>query len=317
MGAHMLKRQVPELSLLSYIEGDRTDKIKFVDAFFSGIKDYGFIILTDHPLEQSQIALAYELSGELFALPQEVKEGHSGEGEGGQRGYTSFGKEHAKDYPYPDLKEFWHVGREVPSSHPYSKYYPPNVWPQEIPPFYKVMSELYHSMDKISLSLLNALGEALDISENYFSEMIYEGNSVLRLIHYPPVSSDMHPQSVRAAAHGDINLITLLVGATDNGLQLLDRNGAWLDVNSKPGQLVVDSGDMLSRITNDIIPATIHRVVNPNNSRSRRYSMPYFVHPHPQAMLSCISSCEGTGAKYPPILSHEFLMERLHQIGLR
>lgn len=312
----MTERRVPELSLLSYVNGTDQDQIKFVDQLFTGIKDYGFIILKDHIIDQSKVDNAYEFVHEFFALTDEVKAKYSGKEIGGQRGYTSFGQEHAKDNPHPDLKEFWHVGREVDDAHRFSKYYPKNFWPTEVPEFKKALSELYSAMDQTSEVLLHALGRALDVPEDFFKNMIHEGNSVLRLIHYPPVAEDANPKSVRAAAHGDINLITLLVGATDDGLQLLDRDDTWLDVQTSPGQIVVDAGDMLSRISNEVIPATIHRVINPNNSRSRRYSMPFFVHPHPEAMLECIPSCRGTGEKYTPISSHDFLMERLQQIGL-
>lgn len=310
------ERRVPELSLLSYVNGTSADQVKFVDDLFSGIKDYGFIVLKDHIVDQKKVDSAYEYVHEFFGLSTEIKESYSGKGNGGQRGYTSFGQEHAKDNPFPDLKEFWHVGREVADDHKFAKFYPKNQWPKEVAEFERTLSDLYSAMDETSKVLLHALGKALDVPENYFSDMIYEGNSILRLIHYPPISEDANPKSVRAAAHGDINLITLLVGATDDGLQLLDRDGQWLNVQSSPGQIVVDSGDMLSRITNEVIPSTIHRVINPNNSRSRRYSMPFFVHPHPEAELKCIPSCVGTGEKYPPISSHNFLMQRLEEIGL-
>ena len=313
----MSNRQVPELSLLSYLEGGGGEKARFVDKLFAGIKDYGFIILTDHTICPNKVSEAYELAHEFFYLPEEVKKSYSAKNNGGQRGYTSFGQEHAKDYAYPDLKEFWHVGREIGPHHPYARYYPSNIWPKELAGFRQMMMGLYQEMDKISQVLLQALETALEVPEGYFEEMIKDGNSILRLIHYPPIPRDAHPQSVRAAAHGDINLITLLLGATDGGLQLLDHSGQWLDVHSRPGQIVVDSGDMLSRITNNVIPSTIHRVINPDNSHSERYSMPYFVHPHPLAQLSCIPSCEGEGAKYPSITSHDFLMERLEQIGLK
>ena len=313
----MSQRRVPELGLLSYVRGSENERAKFVDQLFAGIKDYGFVILTNHIAALEQVERAYQLSRELFALPPEVKERYSAKGNGGQRGHTAFGTEHARDYLYPDLKEFWHVGRDIPRSHPYASYYPANLWPQEIPEFHQVVSELYQTLDEVSCILLDALGRALDVAPNYFADMVELGNSILRIIHYPPVPPDAHPMSVRAAAHGDINLITLLVGATNDGLQLLDRDGQWLDVQTRPGQIVVDSGDMLSRITNEVIPSTIHRVINPDNSRECRYSMPFFVHPHPLAVLDCISSCEGSGVKYPPISSHDFLMERLQEIGLK
>ena len=200
--------------------------------------------------------------------------------------------------------------------HPYSKYYPKNVWPHEIEGFKDSLQSLYDELDKTSFILLEALGRALDVPKDYFSKMINNGNSILRAIHYPPVGEAPPVGSVRAAAHGDINLITILMGATASGLQLLDRDGSWLDVETKPGQLVVDSGDMMARITNDVIPATIHRVINPEESTSARFSMPFFVHPHPEAMLECIPSCVNDGAKYPPISAHDSLMERLKDIGL-
>ncbi len=308
-------RKVPELSLLSYVEGNATERAKFVDQLFSGIKDYGFIILTDHTVQESVIEKGYKAVQDFFALDEETKRKYA-IASGGQRGYTPFGTEHAKDNPHKDLKEFWHVGREVPADHKFSKYYPNNVWPTEIAGFEENLANLYSELDKTSVHLLDALGEALDVPQAYFRDMIDTGNSILRAIHYPPVGEAPPAGSIRAAAHGDINLITILMGATASGLQLLDRDGQWLDVETKPGQLVVDSGDMMSRITNDIIPATIHRVINPDESNTARYSMPFFVHPHPEAMLECIPSCEGSGAKYPPISAHDSLMERLKDIGL-
>ena len=312
----MTKRNVPELSLLSYVNGTNNDQAKFVDSLFTGIKDYGFINLVEHTVDQKEVDRAYNLIHEFFNLPASTKAGYVCKEGAGQRGYTAFGVEHAKDNPNPDLKEFWHVGRELRAAHPFEKYYPKNLWPVEIPEFKETMLKIYNSMDNASRILLEALGRALDVPNTYFSEMIRDGNSILRAIHYPATKNLDTKNSIRAAAHGDINLITLLVGATDSGLQLLDRDGTWLDVNSKPGHIVVDSGDMLSRITNEVIPATIHRVINPDNSASARFSMPFFVHPHPEATLECIASCRGAGPKYPPISSHEFLMQRLKDIGL-
>lgn len=312
------KRQVPELSLMSYVEGGQADQQKFVDQLYSGLKDYGFIILKDHPIQEVTRQEGYAAVKKFFELKEETKREYICEKGGGQRGYTPFGTEHAKDNPHKDLKEFWHVGREVPSGHKFHEYYPENVWPEnEVPEFKEHLLNLYNALDKTSHVLLEALGRALDVPKDYFSNMIHEGNSVLRAIHYPPVGDAPPAGSIRAAAHGDINLITILMGATASGLQLLDRDGQWLDVNTKEGQLVVDSGDMLSRITNEVIPATIHRVINPDDSGSERYSMPFFVHPHPEAMLECIQSCIGDGAKYEPISAHDALMKRLVEIGLK
>ncbi len=309
-------RKVPELSLLKYVNGNESEKAEFVKNLYTGIKDYGFIILTDHTMTQSAVDKGYAASKAFFALSKEEKEACISSAGAGQRGYTPFGTEHAKDNPYKDLKEFYHVGREVPDDHPYAKYYPKNIYPTQVDNFKEDMLAIYNELDKTSEILLEALGIALDVPKDYFHKMIHEGNSVLRAIHYPPVGEAPPEGSIRAAAHGDINLITILMGATASGLQLLDRDGTWLDVNSKEGQLVVDAGDMLSRITNDIIPATIHRVINPKDATSARFSAPFFVHPHPEAMLECIPSCEGDGAKYPPISSHDCLTKRLKDIGL-
>lgn len=310
-------RKVPELSLLGYAEGNSTEKSKFVDSLFSGIKDYGFIILKDHIVDEQVIREGYKAVEDFFALTEEAKRSYISASGGGQRGYTAFGTEHAKDNPHMDLKEFYHVGREVDEAHQFFQYYPKNIWPKEIAHFQKHLQSLYDALDQTSILLLDALGEALDVPQSYFRNMVDTGNSILRAIHYPPVGEAPPAGSIRAAAHGDINLITILMGATAGGLQLLDRDGKWLDVNTKEGQLVVDSGDMMSRITNDIIPATIHRVINPEASNEARFSMPFFVHPHPEAMLECIPSCVGDGEKYPPISAHTALMDRLKDIGLK
>ncbi len=309
-------RKVPELSLLSYVHGNAEQQEEFVNKLFSGIKDYGFIILTDHTISPEVSEKGYKAVKEFFTLPEETKKKYICKEGGGQRGYTPFGTEHAKDNPHMDLKEFWHVGREVSEDHPYFKYYPKNVWPTEVANFQTDLQHLYDELDRTSAYLLEALGKALGVSNDYFAKMIEIGNSILRPIHYPAIGEAPPVGSVRAAAHGDINLITILMGATASGLQLLDRDGTWLDVETKPGQLVVDAGDMMSRITNEVIPATIHRVINPDSSTAERYSMPFFVHPHPEAMLECIPSCVGDGAKYPPISAHDCLMERLQEIGL-
>ncbi len=312
----MLKnRKVPHLSLLSYVNGSSQDQVKFVDDIMVGLKDYGFIILKDHLVDQKKVDMAYDFLKEFYKLPTEVKMKYRGNN-AGQRGYTPFKQEHAKDSKFGDLKEFWHVGRELSMTSKYKGVYPDNVWPSEIAHFKEVMLDLYNSMDKTSEVLLEAIGKGLDVPDTFFKEMIHDGNSILRAIHYPPTTGHDVKNSVRAAAHEDINLITLLVGATDSGLELLDRDGTWLAVNSNPGEVVVDTGDMMSRLTNNVLPATTHRVVNPDDSGSARYSMPFFVHPHSEAVLSCLPSCVGAGAKYPDITAGDFLIQRLKEIGL-
>lgn len=310
-------RKVPELSLLSYVHGSANDKNKFVDDIFRGLKDYGFIILKDHTVEQKKIDRAYDLVKEFFDLPLETKLKYKGNN-GGQRGYTPFKTEHAKDNKNPDLKEFWHVGRELSASSAYKGVYPENVWPTEVAELKKTFIELYEAMDTTSVTLLEAIGKGLDVPSDYFSNMIHDGNSIVRMIHYPPTKGEDTKNSIRAAAHEDINLITMLVGATDSGLQLLERDGTWLDVESRPGEIVVDTGDMMSRITNNVLPSTTHRVINPSDDGSARFSMPFFVHPHSNALLRCIPSCASHNGRTPDpdITAGEFLTQRLREIGL-
>ncbi len=314
--AHMTLRKVPELSLNSYLQGGPTERARFVDQFFIGLKDYGFIVLKDHNVEVSLLKRAYELMQELFALPVETKNKYALFNDGFQRGYTPFGTEHAKNNPISDLKEFWHVGREITKGHRYEKFYFENVWPTEVTEFKAVFSKIYKALDETGLTLLETLAAPLEVPNGFLSSMASDGNSILRLLHYPPIPEGADPRSIRAAAHEDINFITILVSATASGLQLKDHDGTWLDIESDPNSLIVDAGDMLARLTNDVIPSTTHRVVNPVDSKTSRYSMPFFIHPNPDAMLSCLPSCVGTGAKYADITSQDFLMQRLREIGL-
>lgn len=310
-------RKVPELSLMSFVNGTNNDKVKFTNELFRGLKDYGFIVLVDHPVEYSLTSKAYDLVHEFFQLPTEVKKQYICKEGGGQRGYTAFGVEHAKNSQYPDLKEFWHVGREsLVNEERFRKYFPQNIWPTEVSEFKDVMTKFFNGMDTTSTLILDSLGMALDVPQSYFRDMLQDGNSIVRAIHYPPLGENAPKNAVRAAAHEDINLITCMVGATSAGLELLDRDGKWLPVSCNDRQLVIDSGDMLSRITNDVIPATTHRVVNPDDASSNRYSMPFFTHPNPDTILSCIPSCRGTGEKYEPINSNDWLMQRIADIGL-
>lgn len=313
------KRKVPTLSLASYINGNEADKAQFIDKLFTGIKDYGFIILKDHGIPAEDFQKAYTVLEKFYKLPTDKKLGYVSELGGGQRGYTAFGTENAKDSPVMDLKEFWHVGREVADNHPFAKYYPKNIWPDDTVPEFKPMFEsLFNKLEKAGIQLMEALTYPLELPKDFFKEMVSEGNSILRLLHYPPIAEGVDPRCVRAAAHEDINFITILPAATQSGLQLLDRDGTWLDVESDFGTLIVDAGDMLARLTNDVIPSTTHRVINPQDGKNvSRYSMPFFMHPHPESILSCLPSCKGAGAKYADITAHEFLMQRLKEIGLK
>ncbi|MBX3018222.1 MAG: isopenicillin N synthase family oxygenase [Bdellovibrionaceae bacterium] len=309
-------RQVPVLSLKAFTDGADNERRRFIEQLYSGIKDYGFIILKDHDVSSSLLRQGYDILERFYAQPTEIKKKYAGV-HGGQRGYTPFGTEHAKNAAVMDLKEFWHVGREVPEGHNLAKYYPNNVWPSEIPEFRPTFEQLYFKLEEAGKALLQALTLPLDVPQHYFDNMVSEGNSILRLLHYPPIPAGTDPRCLRAAPHEDINLITILPAATATGLQLKDRDGTWLDVDAEPDTLIVDAGDMLARITNEVIPSTTHQVINsPEAGQKSRYSMPFFMHPNPEAILSCIPSCRGAGAKYPDISSHDFLMQRLREIGL-
>lgn len=309
-------RKVPELSLSAYTHGTAEEKSKFVVELFSGLKEYGFIILKDHPIEISLLRKAYALSEQLFDLPVEVKDSYIVPNGGGQRGYTPFGSERAKSSRHPDLKEFWHVVRDLSPNHRLKKFFPNNVWPKEVAEFETVFRTLFRALDDTGRIMLQALTGPLVVDKDYFTRMTDTGSSTLRLLHYPPIKDGADKNCVRAAAHEDINLITLLVSASTSGLELLTRDGEWLPIDASPDTVIVDSGDMLARITNDILPATTHRVVNPQGPNISRYSMPFFMHPNPDALLTCIPSCRGEGAKYDDILANDFLFERLSENGL-
>lgn len=303
------ERKVPELNLYDYMEGESAKKTEFIEKLFEGLKDYGFIVLTGHPISEDLLNQSYKMSEELFELSEETKKGYSMPENGFQRGYTPFGVEHAKDSKIADLKEFWHVGREGDKDLE-------NFWPAEVGEFKDTVYSLFSKLDETAQILLEALTPSLDLPKDYFLKRTDKGNSILRLLHYPPLDEGVAKGALRSAPHEDINLITILVAATQSGLQLKDRDGKWLDVSPPKNSLIVDAGDMLSRITNEVIPATTHQVINPDSDNKSRYSMPFFMHPNSDAMLTCIPACEGEGAKYPPILADEFLKERLREIGL-
>jgi isopenicillin N synthase-like dioxygenase len=310
-------RKVPELNQIDLIKGTNLEKQRFIDDFYNGLVDYGFIVLNPYDFSFDLVDQTYTKFKEFFAQPLATKMKYFGDN-GGQRGYVPKLTEHAKDSKHPDLKEFWHIGRELTADNSYKGTvdYPDNIWPKDVPEFKKLGLATFDQLDSVATSLFHSLAESLNVPQDFFEKMTHDGNSILRTIHYPPLKEFTQKDSIRAGAHEDINLITLLVGATDAGLELLDRDGKWLKVPCLPNQIVVDSGDMLSRITNEIIPATTHRVVNPDKSCSERYSMPFFCHPHANAELNCIESCIGTGKKYEDILAKDFLRQRLIEIGV-
>ena len=302
---------VPTLSLRDFTHGSPDQRAAFSDALMAGLQDYGFFILTDHNVPTDLLDAAYAQSAQVFDLPDGDKRRYAA----GLRGYTPFGTEHAKDSGLPDLKEFWQIGREPAPGLPADDF-PPNVWPQEVPAFEQTFSALFNALDETGRLLLTALAPKLDLDAGYFDDKVAAGTSILRVLHYPPVPDDAPEGAVRSAAHEDINFITILVAAKGAGLQLLDRDGTWLPVETQPRNLIVDSGDMLQRLTNGVIPSTTHRVVNPQGPNVSRYSMPFFMHPASGVSLKCLPTCEGDGAKWPEITAGEFLAERLREIGL-
>ena len=306
--------RVPELSLKAFTRGDAEEQKHFEDALYEGFAYFGFIILKDHGVSKELLASAYDKCAAFFATPDEDKTPFFRED--GQRGYTPFGREHAKDSHFPDLKEFWHVGREFDQGSPLAAVYPANMWPTQPAGFRDTFLELYDALETAGLAMLEALAPSLGVNADFFTQMATNGNSILRLLHYPPIPDVADTNCLRAAAHEDINLITILVAANGAGLELLDRDGNWLPVETDPDNLIVDAGDMLARICNDVIPATTHRVVNPTGPNVSRYSMPFFMHPHADAVLSCLDNCSGDGAKYPDIKADALLKQRLQEIGL-
>ena len=282
--------------------------------------EYGFAVVRDHGIPQELIERAEETSKAFFALPDDVKRAYKIEGGGGARGYTPFGTEKAKDAEVFDLKEFWHVGRELPEGHALAEYMAPNVWPKEIAEFEETFSALYSAFEETGLRVLEAIALHLDLPQDFFAATVEDGNSVMRLLHYPPLGPDAPEGAIRAAAHGDINTITLLLGAEEAGLELLTKSGDWHPVYAEEGSLVINVGDMLERLTAGTLRSTTHRVVNPKGAGAQRsrYSMPFFLHFRPDYMIEPLSSCveQKGAAPEEPISSHEFLLQRLREINL-
>ena len=301
------------------LEDAQADSNAFAQKLGRSFEEYGFAIIADHGIPDELIARAEEKAKAFFELPDEVKRQYKIEGGGGARGYTPFGIETAKGAKAHDLKEFWHVGRDLPAGHKFRDHMPDNVWPDEVESFKATFQELYATFDRTGLVILKAIARYLDADEDFFVDAVREGNSVLRLLHYPPIEGE--PGShVRAGAHEDINAITLLLGADEAGLELLTRDGRWIPVSPKPGELVVNIGDMLQRLTNGVLRSTSHRVVNPppeRRSRSR-YSMPFFLHFRSDFMIEAMPGTVPAGEqpKWPPITANDYLQERLREIKL-
>lgn len=316
----MTTQTIPVVDLNDWRRGTPAQRDAFAQAVGAALEDIGFFALENHGVDSALIADAYAQADAFFALPLENKLRYEDLSVNGQRGYTSFGREHAKDQPAPDLKEFWHVGQEFAKDHPRRGEYWANVWPEELDRFRPVMLDLFRKLEETNAALLEACAVYIGEAPGLFRDGCVEGDSILRVIHYPPIPEDAHPASVRAAAHEDINLITLLCESTAAGLELLQRDGSWRAISSLKGQIIVDSGDMLQHATNGLFKSTTHRVVNPDNSRERRFSMPFFVHPRPEIDLTPLPSCvarTGGVAKYPSRTARQYLLQRLEEIGLK
>jgi isopenicillin N synthase-like dioxygenase len=297
-----------------------SDRADFVAQLGAAYREWGFAGINGHGITDAQLEGAYRAFQAFFALPDEVKRKYHVPGSGGARGYTPFGIETAKDSRYPDLKEFWHVGREIPRDSKYADVMPANLWPEEVPGFRREAYGLFEALDKLGSQVLSALALHLGLDENYFADKTDFGNSILRPIHYPPITAPDIP-NVRAGAHEDINLITLLVGASAAGLEVKSRQGEWVPFTADADTIVVNIGDMLQRLTNHVYPSTTHRVVNPPGEAARkpRYSTPFFLHPNPDFLIETLPGCisaDNPNRYAEPISSHDYLMERLREIKL-
>ena len=311
----MVLDKLPVLSLAD-------DKAEFAQAIGESFRAFGFALVKDFAIDHGLIERAWQLSEQFFNLPEAEKRSYHNPAIAGARGYTPFGVEIAKDAKAHDLKEFWHIGRDLPAGSPLADMsMPPNVWPARPDEFRAVFSELYRQFDATGATILARIATYLGLDEHWFDAGIDQGNSVMRLLHYPPIDG-LDGEAIRAGAHGDINLITLLLGAEEAGLELLTREGNWIPANPPAGALVVNVGDMLERLTNHRLPSTIHQVRNPDPARAAfsRYSMPFFLHLRSDFPIRTLPQCITAEHpdRYPvPILADEFLQQRLHEIGLK
>jgi isopenicillin N synthase-like dioxygenase len=309
-------KHVPTLDIRRY----DNDRDAFVAEIGAAYREFGFCCISHHGVSRELIDGAYDAFKRFFALPAETKMKYHVPGSGGARGYTPFKVETAKDSQYPDLKEFWHVGRELPPGSKYADEMAPNLWPSEVSGFKEYGYGLYQALDALGTRVLRALALHIHLPENWFEDKTNFGNSILRPIHYPPITEANVP-NVRAGAHEDINFITLLVGASTAGLEVLTREGEWLPITTEGDAIVVNIGDMLQRLTNHVYPSTTHRVVNPPGDAARkpRYSVPFFLHPNPDVVLDPLPQCISADnpRRYDtPITAHEYLQERLREIRL-
>ncbi len=311
---------IPVVDLNDFLQGDEQKKYAFVQALGKAYEEVGFVAVKNHGVPDELIADLYKYVQQFFSLPLDKKKKYEKTEIAGQRGYTAFGTEHAKGSDAPDLKEFFQFGQTVEDNDPIKEEYPDNVFVDEVPAFTPTFFKAYRAFEKSGSALLRAIALYLDLDENYFTDYIHNGNSILRAIHYPPITHE--PKSaIRAEQHEDINLITLLVGASADGLQILTKQNEWVGVTSLPEQIVVNVGDMLQRLTNNKLKSTTHRVVNPPREKwnTSRFSIPFFLHPKSSMSLACLTGCINAShpKAYPDATAGEYLDERLREIGLK
>lgn len=302
--------KVLSLNLNDYLSPSLKIRQKFVEDLFKSFTESGFAVLKNHPIDPALLQKAYKVQEQLFNLPLETKKQHELHN-GGARGYTSFGTENAKDTPdLKDLKEFWHIGRENVLA---------NTWPEELPEFKPVFEELISKLDHVGNLILEALGESLHYPPKYLSGIVENGNSVLRMLHYPPIPASIKDGQIRANAHSDIDFLSILSAAQGGGLEILTKDKKWIPIESDPNSLVINAGDLLSRVCNiKNLPSTIHRVVNPDPSQNvSRYSIPYFIHPRNDILLDLAPRYKHEKPVMPLITAGEYLEERLYEIGLK
>ena len=313
-------KNIPSVDLADFTEGNKETKAAFVKELGKAYEEIGFVAVKNHGLSDALCNELYAQVKGFFTLSKEEKEAYEIEGLAGQRGYVSFGKEHAKNKNEGDLKEFWHFGQTVEDNDPIKKEYPDNVKVNELPKFNTVGREVYQKLEETGRKMLRAIALHLNLDENYFDAKIHNGNSILRPIHYPPITHEPK-DAVRAAEHEDINLITLLMGASADGLQVLNKSGEWISVTALPDQIVVNVGDMLQRLTNNKLKSTTHRVVNPPREKwgTSRYSIPFFLHPRSEVSLNCLPSCisESNPKNFSDITAGEYLEQRIIELGLK
>jgi isopenicillin N synthase-like dioxygenase len=315
----MATQNIPVVDVRDWTAGGAA-RARFVETVGKSLEEIGFFAVVNHGVPDALTTRAYDAARAFFHLPPEVKGRYHDPAKKGQRGWTGLGTEHAKDATQPDLKEFWQVGRpDVPDDHPVNALYGPNVWPSEVADFGPALVELYRHLDALGGTLLEACAAFIDEPVHRFRDMTTDSDTIVRVLYYPAQRGEVPPGAVRSAAHEDINLITLLSGATSEGLELKRHDGTWMPVHTGLDTIVVDSADMLQNATNGLFRSTTHRVVNPTDASSERFSMPCFVHARLDVDLSPLPSClarTGGTARYPRITAGEYLAERLREIGL-